>query len=72
MKSWLEKSDIEKYWKHNEEKSFVAERFIRTLKNKIYKCLTSVSKKFYIDKLDDIVNKYNNTYIAQLKLNLLM
>ena len=42
-------------------KSVTAERFIRTLKNKIYKYLTSVSKNVYIDKLDDIVNKYNNT-----------
>ena len=46
---------------HNEEKSVVAERFIRTLKNKIYKCMTSISKNAYINKLDDIVNEYNNT-----------
>ena len=45
------------------KKSLVtAERFIRTLKNKIYKYMTSLSKSFYIDKLDDIVNKYINTY----------
>ena len=49
------------YWIHNEGKSVVAERFIRTLKTKICKYKTSVSKKLYIDKLDDIVNKYNNT-----------
>ena len=47
---------------HNEGKSVVAERFIRTLKNKIYKHMTSISKNVYIDKLDEIVNKYNNTY----------
>ena len=47
---------------HKEGKSVVAERFIRTFKNKIYKFMTSVSKNVYIDKLDDIVNKYNNTY----------
>ena len=47
---------------HNEGKSVVAERFIRTLKTKIYKCMTSVSKNVYIDKLDDIVDEYNNTY----------
>ena len=47
---------------HNEEKSVVSERFIRTLKNKIYKYMTSVSENVYIDKLDDIVNEYNNTY----------
>ena len=47
---------------HNEGKSVVAERFIRTLKNKIYKYMTSISKNVYIDKLDDIVGEYNNTY----------
>ena len=60
MKSWLEKNDIEKYSTHNEGKSVVAERFIRTIKSKIYKFLTSISKNVYIDKLDDIVHKYNN------------
>ena len=53
---------MEMYSTHNEKKSVVAERFIRILKNKIYKCMTSTSKHVYIDKLDDIVNKYNNTY----------
>ena len=48
--------------KHNEGKSVVAERLIRTLKNKIDKYMTSISKNVYIDKLDDIVNEYNNTY----------
>ena len=48
------------YSKHNEEKSVVAERFIRTLQNKIYKHITSVSRDVYIDKLDEIVNEYNN------------
>ena len=43
-------------------KSVIAERFIRMLKNKIYKYLTSISKNVYIDKLDDLVNKYNNAY----------
>ena len=47
---------------HSEGKSVVAKRFIRTLKTKIYKCITSVSKSVYIDKIDDIVNEYNNTY----------
>ena len=61
MKSWLEKNDIEMYSTHNEGKSVVAERFIRTIKNKIYKHMTSISKNLYIDKLDDIVNEYNNT-----------
>ena len=59
MKLWLEKNDIEMYSTHNEGKSVVAERFIRTIKNKIYKHMTSISKNVYIDKLD-IVNEYNN------------
>ena len=50
------------YWIHNEEKSVAAERFIRTLKNKIFKYVASISKNMYIDKLDYIVNEYNNTY----------
>ena len=62
MKSWLEKSAKEMYSTHNQEKSVVSERFIRTLRNKIYKYMTLISKNMYIDKLDDIVNKYNNTY----------
>ena len=56
------------YLTHNEEKSIVAERFIRTLKNKIYKHMTSKSKKVYIDKLDDIVNKYNDIYHRTIKM----
>ena len=58
MKSWLEKNTIKMYSTHNEGKSVVAERFVRTLKNKIYKYMTSVSRNVYIDKLDDIVNEY--------------
>ena len=61
IKSWLEKNDIEMYSMHNEGRYVIAERFIRTLKNKIYKCTTSMSKNVCIDKLYDIVNKYNNT-----------
>ena len=52
---------------HNEGKSVVPERFIRILKNEIYKYMTSVPKNAYIDKLDDIVNKYNNTYHSTIK-----
>ena len=58
MKSWLEKNGIEIYSTHNEEKSVLVERLIRTIKNKIYKYMTSVSKNVYTDQLDDIVNKY--------------
>ena len=49
-------------------KSVVAERFIRTLKNKIYKYMTSISKNVYIDKLHDILNEYNNTYHRTIKM----
>ena len=56
------------YSTHNEGKSVVAERFIRTLKSKIYKYMTSISKNVYIDKLDDIVDEYNNTYDTTIKM----
>ena len=62
MKSWLQDNGIEMYSTHNEGKSTVPEGFIRTLKNKMSEYTTSVSKKMYIDKLDDTVKKYNNTY----------
>ena len=55
------------YSTHNEGKSVVAERFIRTLKSKIYKYMTSISKNVYIDKLD-IVDEYNNTYHTTIKM----
>ena len=54
----------------NEGKSVVVERFIRTVKNKIFKYMTSISKNVYIDKLDDIVSKYNNTYHNTIKMKL--
>ena len=53
---------------HNEGKPVAAGRFIRTLKNKIYKYMTAISKNAYIDKLDDIVNEYNNTYHRTIKM----
>ena len=56
------------YSTHNEGKPIIPERFIRTLKSKIYKYMTSTSKNMYIDKLDDIVNKYNNTYHRTIKM----
>ena len=52
----------------NEGKSVAAERFIRTLKNKFYKYMTAISRNVYIDKLDDIVNEYNNTYHRTIKM----
>ena len=71
MKSWLEKNDIEMYSTHNEGKPVFAERFIRTIKNKIYKHMTSISKNVHIDKLDDIVNEYNNTKHRTTKMKLI-
>ena len=62
FKKWLQDNDIVMYSTNNEGKSVFAERFIRTLKSKIYKYMTSISKYVYIDKLNTIVNKYNNTY----------
>ena len=68
FKKWLQDNDIIMYSTHNEGKSVVAERFIRTLKSKIYKYMTSISKNVYIDKLDDIVDEYNNTYHTTIKM----
>ena len=68
IKLWLEKNDIEMYSTHNEEKSVVAERFIRTIRNKIYKYMPSIFKNVCLDKLDDTVNKYNNTYHCTIKM----
>ena len=65
-------NNIKMYSSHNEGKSYVAEKFIRTLKNKIYKHMTSMSKNCYTDKLDDIVNKVMAHIIAKLKWNALM
>ena len=56
------------YSTNNEGKSVVAKRFIRTLKNKIYKYMTAISKNVYIDKLDDIVKEYNNKYHTSIKM----
>ena len=67
---WLKDNDIEMYLIHNEEKSVVADRFIRTLKTKIYKYMTSVSENVYIDKLNNIVGEYNNTYHGTINMTL--
>ena len=68
FKKWLKDNDIVMYLLHNEGKSVVAERSIRTLKTKIYKYMTSMSQNVYIDKLNDIVNEYNNTYHRTIKM----
>ena len=70
MKSWLEKNATEMFSKHNKGKSVIAERFIRTLKNKIYKYMISISKEVYTDKLDDVVNKYNKTYHRTIRMKI--
>ena len=61
------KNDIEIYWTLNEGKSVVAERFISTLKKKFINTWTQYQKNVYIDKLDDIVNKYNDKYHSTIK-----
>ena len=69
MKLGSQDNDIEVYSIHNEGKSVVAEKFIRTLKNKIFKYMTNIYwKNAYIDKLDDIVNKYDNIYHSTSKM----
>ena len=68
FKDFLKINNIEIYSTHNEGKSVVAERFIRTLKNKIFKCITAISKNVYFDVLDDIVDKYNNTVYRSIKM----
>ena len=61
FKRWLSNNDIIMYSTFNEGKSVEAERFIRALKNKLYKHMTAINKNVYYDVLDDIVNEYNNT-----------
>ena len=68
FKKWLQGNNIDMYSTHNEEKSLVAEKFIKTLKNKIYKYMTSVSKNVDINKLDNIVDEYNSTYHRTIKM----
>ena len=68
FKDFLKINNIEMYSTYNEGKSVVAERFIRTLKNKIFKHMTAISKNVYFDVLDDIVNKYNNTVNRTIKM----
>ena len=68
FKKRLRDHDFVMYSTHNEGKSVIAERFIRTLKSKIYKHMSWISKNVYIDKLDEIVNEYNNTYHTTIKM----
>ena len=67
FKKWLKENDIEMYSIHNKGKSVVPERFIRKMKNKIFKYMTAISKDVYFDVIDDTVNKYNNTVHRTIK-----
>ena len=68
FKKWLSDNDIIMYSTYNEGKSVIAERFIRTLKNKLYKHMTANGKNVYYDVLDDVVNEYNNTKHSTIKM----
>ena len=71
FKKWLKENHIEMYSTYNERKSVVAERFIKTLKNKIYKHMTAISKNVYFDFLNGTVDKYNKTYHRTIKVTLI-
>ena len=68
FKKWLSDNDIIMYSTFNEGKSVIADRFIRTLKNELYKHMTATGKNVYYDVLDDVVNKYNNTKHSTIKM----
>ena len=68
FKKWLSDNDIKIYSTYNEGKSVVAERFIRTLKNKLYKHMAAIGKNVYYNVLDDVVSKYNNTKHSTIKM----
>ena len=68
FKEFLKINNVELSSTVNEGKSVVAERFIRTLKNKIYKHMTAISKNVYFDVLDDIVDKCNDTIHGTIKM----
>ena len=68
FENWLSDNNINMYSTYNEGKSVAAERFIRTLKNKLYKHMTATGKNVYYDVLDDVVNKYNNTKQSTIKM----
>ena len=70
FEKWLSDNDINMYSTYNEGKSVITERFIRTLKNKLYKHMTATGKNVYYDVLYDVVNKYNNTKHSTIKMKL--
>ena len=70
FKKWLkDNNNMKMQSMQNEKKSVVAKKFIRTLKNKIYRHMTAVSRNVYFNLLDDIISKYNNTYHNSIKMN---
>ena len=64
----MSNNDVEIYLTHNDGKSVAAERFIKTLENLTYKYMTSISNNMCIDKLDETINKYNNTFHRTIKM----
>ena len=68
FKKWLSSNNIIMYLTYNEVKSVIAERFIRKLKNKLYKHMTAIGKNVYYNVLDDVVNEYNNTKHSTIKM----
>ena len=68
MKSWLVKYAAEMCTTYNEGKPVIAGRFIRTLKNRIYKYMNAMSRNVYIEKISEIVHKFNNTYLRASKM----
>ena len=68
FKKWLRDNGIIMYSTYNEGKSVAGERFIKTLKNKLYKYMAAVSRDVYYDVLEDIVGKYNNTWHSTIKM----
>ena len=68
FKKWLSDNDIIMYSTYNENKSVVAEIFIKTVKNKLYKHMTATGKNVYYDILDNVVNKYYNTTHSTIKM----
>ena len=68
FKDFLKINDVEMYSTFNEGKYVVPERFIKTLKNKIFKHMTAISKNACFDVLDDVVNKYNNAIHRTIKM----
>ena len=69
MQEWLDNNDILRYSTHNEGKSVIAERFIKTLKSKINKKMTANNNKSYLPYLNKLVDQYNNTYHHSINKN---